>query len=101
MHPRISAGGDGGGIHHREGRIDGVMVCKDDAGASKRKVIRRNFCSEVVGSEPIPNENDDSPRSWACVLLLRAEVSAQSEQHEGESNQENNRPYFHGSPSRQ
>jgi hypothetical protein len=72
------------------------MVCKDDAGSSKRKVIRRNFWSQVVGSKPIPNENDDSPCSWACVLLLRSEASCQSEQHEGESTQENKRPYFHG-----
>src|SRR5207244_7268726 len=83
MHPRISTGGDGGGIHHREGRINGVMVCKDDAGSSKRKVVRRNFWSEIVGSKPIPNENDDLPCGWPCVRLLRLEVSCQAEKHEG------------------
>src|SRR6266705_3143236 len=76
------------------------MVCKDDAGSSKRKVIGRNFWSQVVGSKPIPNENDDSPSSCACVLLLRSEASCQSDQHEGENTQENKKSYFHGSPPR-
>ena len=97
MHARIGAGGDGGGIHHREGRIDGVVVCKDDARSSKREVVRRDFRSEVVGSKPIPHEDDDSPCSRACLLLLRSQASCHSEQHEGESTQENKQPYFHGS----
>jgi hypothetical protein len=101
MHARIGAGRDGSGIHHREGRIDGVVVCKDDAGSSKCEIVRRNFRREVVGSKPIPHEDDNSPRNLGCFLLLRSEARRYSEQHEGESTQENKRPYFHRSPPSQ
>jgi NitT/TauT family transport system ATP-binding protein len=71
MRTRIGAGGDGGGIHHREGRIHRMVVGEDDAGSREREVVRRDRRRQVVGAQPIPDEDDHAPLG-KCVRLLRA-----------------------------
>jgi hypothetical protein len=75
-----------------------MVVCKDDAGSRKREIVRRNFRSQVVGSKPIPYEDDDASCSRASLMLLRSEICRHFEQHEGENAQKYKKPYFHASP---
>src|SRR5262249_11108243 len=71
MRARKRAGGDGGRIHHREGRINRVMVSKNDAGSREREVVRRDLRRQVVGAQSVPHEEDHAPLG-KCVRLLRA-----------------------------
>ena len=37
-----------GGVHHREGRIDGVVIHEHDAGSRERKIVGGDLWREVV-----------------------------------------------------
>ena len=78
VRPRVGTGGDGSGIHHREGGIDGMVVRKDGTGSGKREVVRRDVGGELVGAKPVPHENDDAPRRRSVLLLLRSQAPSHS-----------------------
>ena len=73
------------------------MVGEDDTGSREREVVRRDLRRQVVGAQPVPDEDDHAPLG-RCVRPLRAQVAGERQQHDGEGNEENKRSRFHGSP---
>jgi hypothetical protein len=45
VHSRVCTRGDRSRVHHGEGRVDGVVVRKHDAGPREREIVRRDVRS--------------------------------------------------------
>src|SRR5215469_4274809 len=71
------------------------MVGENDAGSREREVVRRDLRRQVVGAQPVPDEEDHVPFG-RCVRLLCAQVAGERKQDDGEGTEENKRSCFHG-----
>src|SRR5262249_16471481 len=72
-------------------------VGEDDGGPREPEVVRRDLRRQVVGAQPVPDEDDHTPLG-RCIRLLRAQIAGEREQNDREDTEENNRSRFHGSP---
>src|SRR5439155_4527484 len=98
VHPWIRASRNGRGVHHGEGRIDGVMIREDDPGSSQGEVIWHVFRGDIVSAQSIPHKDDDSARRGPCVPLLCSETTPWSEPNERQSAQAKQYSDGHGCP---